>query len=378
MSNITNHEPRNTNLGFLEYAAAGVRALRPYEPGKPLSELEREYGIRDAVKLASNENPLGPSPHALEAVRMVLSDLALYPDGNCFELKAALARRHGVSPEQITVGNGSNDVLEFTARVFLQPGREAVFSEHAFAVYPIVTQAVGAQAVVVPARDYGHDLAAMKERIGARTGVVFIANPNNPTGTWLTASELRSFLDDVPAHVIAVIDEAYFEYVEETEYPDTTQWVRDYPNVVVTRTFSKVFGLGGLRVGYSVSHPAVADLFSRVRQPFNVNASAQAAAVAALSDHEHVERSIALNREGMKQLTAAFEQMGLAYIPSVGNFVCVDVARSAAPVYELLLRQGVIVRPVGGYGLPNHLRITIGTQAQNERFIAALERALKA
>lgn len=367
----------NKTTSFLEFAARGVRALRPYEPGKPLSELEREYGVRDAIKLASNENPLGPSPHALEAVRAVLAQMALYPDGNGFELKAALAARHGVGTDQITVGNGSNDVLEFTARVFLQPGREAVFSEHAFAVYPIVTQAVGAQAVVTPARNYGHDLAAMRERIGERTGVVFVANPNNPTGTWLTAAELRGFLNAVPEHVIVVVDEAYFEYVDEPEYPDTTQWVKDYPNLIVTRTFSKVFGLGGLRVGYSVSHPAVADLFNRVRQPFNVNAAAQAAAVAALADHGHVARSLAVNREGMRQVTAAFERMGLAYIPSVGNFVSVDVERPAADVYEALLRQGVIVRPVGGYGMPNHLRVTIGTQRENERFISALERALK-
>lgn len=367
----------DTTLPFLELAAPGVRSLRPYEPGKPLSELEREYGVRDAIKLASNENPLGPSPRALEAVRAVMHELALYPDGNCFELKAALAERHGVAPEQITVGNGSNDVLEFVARVFLQPGREAVFSEHAFAVYPIVTQAVGAQGVVVPAVNYGHDLSAMLARITGRTGVVFIANPNNPTGTWLKADELRAFVAAVPRHVVVVIDEAYFEYVDEPEYPDTTQWVKDHPNLVVTRTFSKVYGLGGLRVGYGISHPAVADLFNRVRQPFNVNAAAQAAAVAALADHDHVARSIAVNRAGMEQVTVAFARMGLPFIPSVGNFVCVDVGRPAGPVYEALLRQGVIVRPVGGYGLPHHLRVTIGTQAENERFITALERALK-
>jgi len=366
----------NEPVSLLELAAPGVRGLQPYQPGKPLSELQREYGIRDAVKLASNENPLGPGKLALAALRDGLAELGRYPDGNGFALKAALAERHAVGADQITLGNGSNDVLEFVARVFLRPGREAIFSEHAFAVYPIVTQAVGATAVMTPAMDYGYDLQAILDRINERTGVVFVANPNNPTGTWLAGAPLRAFLDQVPAHVAVVLDEAYFEYVQEPDYPDTTGWVRDYPNLVVTRTFSKAYGLAGLRVGYGISHPSVADLFNRVRQPFNVNALAQTAAEAALSDTEHLLESVRINREGMSQLTEAFERLGLDWIPSVANFVSVDMGRPAGALYEGLLREGVIVRPIAGYGLPNHLRATIGLPEENARLIAALERVL--
>lgn len=366
----------NEPLPLLELAAPGVRGLQPYQPGKPLSELEREYGIRDAVKLASNENPLGPGPLALAALRDALAELGRYPDGNGFSLKAALAERHGVGADQVTLGNGSNDVLEFVARVFLGPGREAVFSKHAFAVYPIVTQAVGAKAVVTPARDYGYDLQAILASISERTGVVFVANPNNPTGTWLAAGELRAFLDEVPSRVLVVLDEAYFDYVEEPDYPDTTGWVNEYPNLVVTRTFSKAYGLAGLRIGYGISHPTIADLFNRVRQPFNVNMLAQLGAEAALGDTNHLRESVRLNREGMAQLSDGFQRLGLSWIPSVANFIAVDVGRPAGDVYEALLRQGVIVRPVAGYGLPNHLRATIGLPDENARLIAALERAL--
>ncbi|MEJ2686914.1 MAG: histidinol-phosphate transaminase [Gammaproteobacteria bacterium] len=366
----------NEPVSLLELAAPGVRGLQPYQPGKPLSELQREYGIRDAVKLASNENPLGPGKLALAALRDGLAELGRYPDGNGFALKAALAERHAVGIDQITLGNGSNDVLEFVARVFLRPGREAIFSEHAFAVYPIVTQAVGATAVMTPAMDYGYDLQAILDRINERTGVVFVANPNNPTGTWLAGAPLRAFLDQVPGHVAVVLDEAYFEYVQEPDYPDTTGWVRDYPNLVVTRTFSKAYGLAGLRVGYGISHPSVADLFNRVRQPFNVNALAQTAAEAALSDTEHLVESVRINREGMSQLTEAFARLGLDWIPSVANFVSVDMGRPAGALYEGLLREGVIVRPIAGYGLPNHLRATIGLPEENARLIAALERVL--
>ena len=366
----------NEALSLLELAAPGVRGLKPYEPGKPLSELEREYGVRDAVKLASNENPLGPGPLALEAVRAVLPELSRYPDGNGFALKAALAERHGVTPAQITLGNGSNDVLELMARVFLAPGRESVFAEHAFAVYPIVTQAAGARPVVVPAREYGHDLPAMAEQVGERTGLVFVANPNNPTGTWVDRESLRAFLDRIPSHVPVIVDEAYAEYVQEPGYPDATAWVDDHPNLVVTRTFSKAYGLAGLRVGYAVSRPGIADLLNRVRQPFNVNAPAQAAALAALEDTDHLARSIALNRDGLDQLTAGFARLGLTWIPSVANFVSVDVGRPGGPVYEALLREGVIVRPVGGYGLPNHLRATVGLPEENQRLLGALQRVL--
>ncbi|ROR32293.1 histidinol-phosphate transaminase [Inmirania thermothiophila] len=371
-----------TDNAFLRLAHEGVRRLRPYQPGKPLSELERELGIRDAVKLASNENPLGPSPRALEAARAALAEAGLYPDGNGFELRAAIAARHDVDPACITLGNGSNDVLDLVARVFLGPGREAVFSEHGFVVYWLSTLAANAVPRMVPAHDgsrgprRGHDLEAMRAAVGEATGVVYVANPNNPTGTWLRAAELEGFLAELPRHVIAVVDEAYFEYVEEPDYPDASRWLGRFPNLVVTRTFSKAHGLAALRVGYALSHPDVADLLNRVRQPFNVNHPAQAAAVAALGDADHVARSVAMNRAGMRQLEEGLRALGLHWIPSVGNFVTVDVGRPAAEVFQALLREGVIVRPVEEYGLPGHLRITVGTEAQNRRALEALGRVL--
>jgi histidinol-phosphate aminotransferase len=360
----------------LALAVPGVRGLAPYQPGKPIEELEREYGVKNAIKLASNENPLGPSPRALEAARAALADVARYPDGNGFVLKRALAAEYGLGLERITLGNGSNDILEFAARAFVGAGDEVVFSAHAFAVYPIVTQAVGGHAVVTKAKNWGHDLTAMSAAVNARTRLVFIANPNNPTGTWLGAEELEGFLASLPAHVIVVLDEAYFEYVRQPGYPDGTRWLDRFPNLIVARTFSKAYGLAGLRVGYGLSSPQIADVLNRVRQPFNVNSVALAAAAAALADHEHVERSVQLNGEGMRRLTDGFSGLGLGYIPSVGNFVCVDLGRPAAPVYEALLREGVIVRPVASYGMPNHLRVTVGLPDENERFLKALEKAV--
>ena len=361
----------------LALATPGVRGLSPYQPGKPIEELEREYGVRNAIKLASNENPLGPSPKALAAARAALADIQRYPDGNGFVLKAALARHLGVDVAQLTLGNGSNDVLEFAARGFATPEHEIVFSAHAFAVYPIATQAVGARAVITPARDWGHDLAAMRAAVNGRTRVVFVANPNNPTGTWMPAKELEAFILDLPDHVIAVIDEAYFEYVEEAVYASMLPLVQRCPNLIVMRTFSKAYGLAGLRVGYAVSSPALADVLNRVRQPFNVNSVALAAAAAALDDPEHVRQAAALNRAGMQRVTAGVAALGLTTIPSVANFVCIDVGRPALPVYEALLRQGVIVRPVANYGMPNHLRVTIGLPQENERFLQALETVLR-
>jgi histidinol-phosphate aminotransferase len=365
-----------TDNPFLPLTAPGIAALQPYVPGKPVSELERELGVRDSVKLASNENPLGPSERVREAVLAAAADLARYPDGSGFGLRHALARHHGVAPEAITLGNGSNDVLDMVARTFLHPGVEAVFSEHAFAVYPISTQAVGAVGRVAPARDHGHDLDAMAALVGERTRVVFIANPNNPTGTWLPGGGLREFVSALPSHVIAVVDEAYFEYVGEPDYPDTTRWLAEFPNLVVTRTFSKAYGLAGLRVGYGLSQPQVAELLNRVRQPFNVNSLALAAAEAALGDQEHLRRVVELNGRGMAQLTAGLRDLGLSFIPSVGNFVTIDLGRPAGEVDRSLLRAGCIARPVAGYGLPSHLRVTVGLPAENERFLSALARVL--
>ena len=366
---------------FKALAAPGVRGLQPYAPGKPLIELEREYGIVGAVKLASNENPLGPSPLALSVLQDQLNELARYPDGNGFALKQALAMRLQISDARITLGNGSNDILELIARAFVTPENEVVFSKHSFAVYPIVTQAVGAAAVVTPAKNWGHDLQAMHAAITPRTRLVFIANPNNPTGTWVPGAELYAFLQAVPSHVLVVVDEAYFEYashpaMQATDYPNAMTWLDEFPGLIVTRTFSKAYGLAGLRIGYGVSHPQVAELLNRVRQPFNINSLALAAAEAALEDQTHIDNSVELNTRGMQQLISRFEEPDLNYIPSVGNFICVRVGNNAMEVYEGLLRAGVIVRPVESYGMPGFLRVTVGQEAENQRFLDALAAVL--
>ncbi|MCY1410215.1 Histidinol-phosphate aminotransferase [compost metagenome] len=363
---------------FLALALAGVQQLSPYVPGKPVDELARELDIDPAsiVKLASNENPLGASPKALAAISGALAELTRYPDGNGFALKQRLAERCDVEMNQVTLGNGSNDILELVARAYLAPGVNAVFSEHAFAVYPIVTQAVGAQAKVVPAKDWGHDLSAMLAAIDAQTRVVFIANPNNPTGTWFSADALDDFLQDVPAHVLVVLDEAYIEYAEGSDLPDGLDYLAAYPNLLVSRTFSKAYGLAALRVGYALSSPVIADVLNRVRQPFNVNSLALAAACAALDDTEYLAQSRRLNEAGMQQLQAGLHELGLGWIESKGNFIAVDLAREAAPVFQGLLREGVIVRPVANYGMPNHLRVTIGLPAENARFLEALSKVL--
>ncbi len=361
---------------FIDRAAPGIAELQPYVPGKPLSELERELGISNSIKLASNENPLGPSPLARAAVAAALDELALYPDGGGFELRTAIARRHGVDPACVTLGNGSNDVLDMIARVFLYPGTESLFAEYAFAVYPISSRAAGAQLRIAPARAYGHDLQAFSAAISPATRVIWIANPNNPTGTWLSTTELRDFIERVPGDIIVVVDEAYFEYVDEVAYPDTSGWLGDFPNLIVTRTFSKAYGLAALRVGYGLSHPDVAALLNRVRQPFNVNALAQVGALAALQDAAHLQRSVAVNRSGRLQLTAGLAELGLDFIPSVGNFVAVHLDRPAAPVDQALLRAGVITRPIAGYGLSEHLRISVGLPEDNDRCLAALREAL--
>lgn len=371
---------------FALSATTGVQNLHPYQPGKPIDELQREYGVSDVVKLASNENPLGSSPKVLAAIQSEFADLARYPDGNGFALKQMLAAKHGVDMNQITLGNGSSDPLEFVVRVLVHPGDEVVFSEHAFAMYPIVTQAASANAVVTPAKDWGHDLDAMLAAITDRTRVIFVANPNNPTGTWLGEAELKAFVAAVPARIAVVVDEAYFEYASDPalrsqqrgadDYPDASQWLDRYPNLLVTRTFSKAYGLAGLRVGYSLSHPDMANLLNRIRPPFNVNSLALAAACAGLDDVEHVRNAVALNGEQMTVVTDAAQKMGLDFIPSVGNFVCIDVGEGAAEVYDALLHEGVIVRPVANYGMPRHLRVTLGLPEENQRFLTALEKVL--
>lgn len=354
-----------------------IRTITPYEPGKPISELAREMGIAEAdiIKLASNENPLGISPAAREAAQRALADIARYPDGNAFALKAALSRKFGVAPGQLVIGNGSNDIIELAARAFLAAGRSAVFSQHAFAVYPLATNAVGARGIEVGAKEFGHDLEAMLLAVEADTRIVFIANPNNPTGTFVPGRELESFLERLPPEVLVVLDEAYTEYLAPAQSYDALAWLPRFPNLLISRTFSKAYGLAGLRVGYGIAHPEVADLMNRVRQPFNVSSVALAAAEAALGDEEFLARSAELNQRGMAQLTAGFAALGLEWIPSAGNFVTVRVG-DAVGINRALLRQGVIVRPIGGYGMPEWLRVSVGLPEENARFLEALKQAL--
>ena len=359
-----------------DLAVAGVQKSIPYKAGKPIEELERELGLTNIVKLASNENPLGMGQKARAAIEAAISDLTLYPDGSGFHLKQALAEKFSVQADQITLGNGSNELLELVARAFLTPECEVIFSQHAFAVYPIVTQAVGAKAVVVPALHYGHDLQAMLSRVTDKTRVIFIANPNNPTGTLLAQRDVEAFIAALPNHVICVLDEAYFEFVSQSETIDSVSWLKHYPNLVITRTFSKAYGLAGLRVGYSLSSIEIADLLNRVRQPFNNNSLALAAAHAALEDIDYLQRTIANNTAGMAQLTEGFAELNLTWIPSAGNFVSVDLKQDGKAIYDKLLRKGVIVRPVDVYEMPTFLRISIGTPQENATFLKALKDVL--
>lgn len=365
-----------------ELSPSYVRSIAPYQPGKPISELARELGLKEEgiVKLASNENPRGIGPRTRAAIDASLAEISRYPDGNGHDLKVALSRRYGVEMGAIVLGNGSNDVLELMASAFLGPGRAAVYSQHAFAVYPIAVQARGARSIVVPAKNFAHDLEGMAKAVDDETYVVWVANPNNPTGTFARGGEIESFMRKVPERVLVVLDEAYNEYLTPDLRADSVKWLKRWPNLVITRTFSKAYGLAGLRVGYALAHPSVADVMNRVRQPFNVNSIALAAAAAALDDMEFVARSYAENLQGMRQIEEGARALGLDYIPSHGNFITIRVAaggKSAADVYKRLLRRSVIVRPVTGYGLPEHLRVTIGTPEENDKFLAALAASLK-
>ncbi|MDB5948507.1 MAG: histidinol-phosphate transaminase [Massilia sp.] len=364
-----------------QFGPAYVRAIAPYEAGKPIAEVAREFGLDEAsiVKLASNENPFGVPESSKQAMAAAVAELGRYPDANGFELKAALSKRYGVPADWITLGNGSNDILEIAAHAFVQGGQSVVYSQYSFTVYALATQGVGARAIVVPAKAYGHDLDAMAAAIEDDTRLVFIANPNNPTGTFIAPAEIEAFLKRVPPHVIVVLDEAYNEYLAPEQQFESSEWVRSYPNLLVSRTFSKAYGLAGLRVGFAIAQPAVTDLMNRIRQPFNVNSLAQAAAIAALGDKEFLEQGAANNAAGYRQFVEAFEELGLEYVPSHGNFVLVRVGDddgAGARINLALLKQGVIVRPVGNYGLPQWLRISIGLPAENAVFLAALRKAL--
>jgi histidinol-phosphate aminotransferase len=358
-----------------------IRAIAPYQGGKPIAEVAREFGLNEAdiVKLASNENPLGMPESAKQAMIAAMMETSRYPDSNGFELKAAITAKYDVPQEWITLGNGSNDILELAARAFVQQGQSVIFAQYSFAVYPLATQAVGARAIVVPAEDYGHDLAAMAQAITPDTKLIFIANPNNPTGTFLPATEIEDFLQKVPSHVAVVLDEAYTEYLAPDQQYDSIAWVRRYPNLLVSRTLSKAYGLAGLRIGFGIAQPHITDLLNRIRQPFNVNSMAQAAAIAALNDADFLQKSAELNAQGYRQLTQAFDAMGLCYVPSCGNFVLVKVGdddAAGARINLSLLKQGIIVRPVGNYGLPQWLRISIGLPEENAAFLAALKNVL--
>ena len=358
-----------------------VRAIAPYQAGKPIAEVAREYGLDEAsiVKLASNENPFGVPASSQAAMAKAAADLGRYPDANGFDLKAALAARYDVPADWITLGNGSNDILEIAAHAFVQKGESVVFAQYSFAVYALATQGVGGRAIVVPAVNYGHDLQAMAAAIEPDTRLVYVANPNNPTGTFIGADEIEAFLKQVPGNVVVVLDEAYNEYLAPEYQFESADWVRKYPNLIVSRTFSKAYGLAGLRVGFAIAQPEVTDLMNRIRQPFNVNSLAQAAAIAALNDKEFLEKGARNNAEGYKQMTAAFDELKLEYVPSFGNFVLVRVGDddgAGARVNVALLKQGVIVRPVGAYGLPQWLRISIGLPQENATFIEALKKAL--
>jgi histidinol-phosphate aminotransferase len=374
MSPSPDHERRgDPSLQAPDY----VRSLAPYVPGKPVADLAREFGLaeRDIVKLASNENPRGPSAAVRAAIADATNDLSRYPDGNGFALKAALAERYGVSSDCIVLGNGSNDVLELVTQAFLRPGDHAVYSRHAFAVYPLAVQARGATGIEVPACDYGHDLPAMRAAITPATRVVFVANPNNPTGTWIAPDVLEAFIASIPADVLVVLDAAYDEYLDPAQHAPYAGWTQTYANLIVSRTFSKAYGLAALRVGYGIMNAGVAGMLNRVRQPFNVNALAQAAALAALADTGYVDESRALNRAGMREIENGARALGLAFVPSHANFLLLRVG-DADRVYRRLLEQGVIVRPVANYALPEHLRVTVGLPAENRRFLDALRSAL--
>ena len=359
-----------------DLASPHLRGLIPYSPGKPIQEVERELGIRESVKLASNENPLGPSPMALQALRGALPEIHRYPDGSGHRLRHALAGHWHVAPDQLILGNGSNELLELTARCFLLPGDEAVYAEQAFVVYDMVAQVTGAKKVMIPLKDFTHDLDGMRAAISPRTKLVFVGNPNNPTGTALPPRALEAFLESVTSQVLVVLDEAYYEFLPPDVTPDALRFVRDGRLLLVLRTFSKIYGLAGLRIGYGIGPPALIALLNRAREPFNTNSLAQAAATAALSDEQHVASTRAITETGRKFLTEQCRALGLRVVPSVANFLLVDVGRPGPATADALLRHGVIVRPMAGYGFPTHLRISVGTPPENERCLAALKPVL--
>ena len=350
-----------------------IKNISPYVPGKPVEELERELGISGSIKLASNENPLGPSPKAVAAIRKALEGLNRYPDGSGFYLSQALAKNYSVDIAQVILGNGSNELIELVVRTFVQQGDEVVSADPSFVVYKMITQAAGGKNVIVPCKEMRHDLDAMAERITSKTKLVFIANPNNPTGTMNTKTEMDRFMTKVPDHVLVVVDEAYFEYVTRADYPDALDYLRAGRNILSLRTFSKIYGLAGLRIGYGMTTAELAELMNKVRQPFNTNSLAQIGALAALADRKHVERSSTINNEGKQFLYREFDRLGIKYIQTETNFIMFETQLDGKDIYTGLLKTGVIIRPMG----PKKLRVTIGLPEENKRFVAELERIVK-
>ncbi|MFQ5903999.1 MAG: histidinol-phosphate transaminase [Candidatus Binatia bacterium] len=363
-------------MNIIDQVPEYIRSLIPYAPGKPIEEVERECGIEGSVKLASNENPLGPSPRAVKALQERLHHLHLYPDGDCFYLKQGLATKLGLSPERLIFGNGSNELIELAVRTFMRADDEAVIAHQAFVIYRLVVQAAGGCCKVVPLKDFTHDLEAMARAITPKTRIIFLANPNNPTGTIYRRKEWEKFLEQVPPKLLVIVDEAYIEYVSDPDYPDSLAYPGERRAILTLRTFSKLYGLAGLRIGYGIGAKGVVDLMHRVRQPFNVNAAAQWAALAALEDHDHVKRSLEVNREGMNYLRKEIASLGLEQVPSQANFILIRVGNSRG-LFDRLLRRGVIVRPMEGYDLPEYIRVTIGTMKENSRFINELKGVIK-
>lgn len=360
-------------VDFRSLANDYVSGLTPYQPGKPIEELERELGITSSIKLASNENPLGPSPASMVAAQNALLKSHIYPDGNCFALKQALSQFLSVPPEKITVGNGSENIIEIIIKAYLHKDDNAVISQYAFLTIPILIKSCGAQSKVAAATQWGHDVNAMIKEIDEKTRILFLVNPNNPTGTYTTKQDFELLMASVPEHVVVVIDEAYVEYIQQADYPHALEYLDRYPNLIITRTFSKAYGLAALRLGYSISSPEIADMLNRARLPFNVNTIASAAACAALTDQDHVKKSIELNQRGLHQVSEGLKKLNINFIPSICNFITLDV-KDAMAIYQKLLLEGVIVRPLKAYDMPAHIRVTVGTFEQNERFLRAIDK----
>ncbi len=360
---------------FRALANLAISSLIPYQPGKTVEELERELGITSSIKLASNENPLGPSPKAMLAVSDALQQTHVYPDGSCYELKNTLAHFIGVDAQQITIGNGSENILELIAKAYFQPGDNAVISEYAFLTIPLIIQSFGAKVIAAKANQWGHDIDAMLNAIDEKTRMVFVVNPNNPTGTYINKQSFAKLMQTVPPHVVVILDEAYAEFITAEDYPDALAFLREYPNLIISRTFSKAYGLAGMRIGYAISSPDIADILNRARLPFNVNSLAAKAASAAILDQEHVRKTVELTERGRVQLEHGLQRLQLSYIPSLANFIAIDVADGPA-VYQHLLREGVIVRPLKAYHMPRHIRVTISTEAHNQRFLIAIEKVM--